>query len=177
MINKNLNLFSEISNLNNLKTNSCEIFKKIPLILWILFGIIFIFILYNYFNSKSNNKDYKNLHEEYLDNTVEESFESNLPLIKVINFNTKWCHHSKALKPEWDKFTNYINNVKETNPSLNIEAHDIDCDDPKNTDLVTKYDIKGYPYIIIETPDQTFEYEGERKAEDIINKINEMLSN
>lgn len=81
---------------------------------------------------------------------------------KILNFNTSWCGWSKKFQPEWDKFSDYVNN---TNLPLNIKAVDVKCDVDSNKGLCEKYEIPGFPSVVIVMSDGShFNYEGEREC-------------
>ena len=174
MVSNNLNFFNDLSKLNNIKSKSCDFFNNIPIIIWIILGIIFIYLLYSFFNSKKtlyNNDD--SYHEEFVDN----SNEMLQPQINIYNFNTKWCHWSNKFRPEWDQFTHYIEKINKENPSIYIKTHDIDCDDPVNKELISNYDIPGFPSVIFELPNkQSYVYDGERSVDKLLEKLNDILS-
>ena len=174
MINNKSNFLNDLSKLNNIKSKSCDFFNNVPMILWIILGIIFIYLLYSFFNSNkknSNNYDEENFIKE------DSAKNNNSNSIYIYNFNTKWCHWSKHIRPEWEKFSDYIKKFNQENPYLNIEALDIDCDDPKNKDLISKYDIQGFPTIIFELPNKhTYIYDGERTANKLLEKLDEILT-
>jgi thiol-disulfide isomerase/thioredoxin len=83
--------------------------------------------------------------------------------IKILNFNTSWCSHSKKLEPIWKKLQQRM----KKNP--NIDIIDIKCDDDKNKNLCEKFGIKGYPTIIkISKDGMVVEYEGPRSFESLV---------
>ena len=79
---------------------------------------------------------------------VKENFSQNQnKKVKVYNFNTKWCGYSVRFQPEWDIFQ------KEVNAKGNladVEAYDIKCDNPSFDQMCKKYDVPGFPTVIIE---------------------------
>ena len=176
MVNNNLNFFNDLSKLNNIKSKSCDFFNNIPIIIWIILGIIFIYLLYSFFNSNKtlyNNNSY----QEAFDDSSNETVQSRINPINIYNFNTKWCHWSNKFRPEWDTFTQYINKINQENSFINIKTHDIDCDDPANKELISNYDIPGFPSIIFELPNKQIHiYEDERSVDKLLEKLNDILS-
>ena len=66
--------------------------------------------------------------------------------------------------------------IKMSNPNFNVVAVDVDCEDPKNDSLKNKYNVPGYPYILIESKDgSTIEYNNKRTSDELLKTINEML--
>ena len=156
--------------INNFKNDlflNCNIFNKIPLCIYIICGIFLIYLLYKYFNSNNNEENFNSNNDSNLINQQSD--------LKIYNFNTKWCHWSKQFRPEWEKFIDTIKDIK--NPNFNIKAIEVDCDDLKNKELINKYDIPGYPYILIESKDgKTYEYENKRTSDELLKTVKKMLN-
>jgi len=89
------------------------------------------------------------------------------PKIKMFNFNTDWCGWSKRFQPEWDDFSNM---VKQNNLS-NVSVYDIKCDNPKNEAMCEKYQVPGYPYVVVEVDNKRMPYNGERNANALLNFV------
>jgi thiol-disulfide isomerase/thioredoxin len=106
----------------------------------LFFSICLLFYLINYF-SPNKNEDFTNNEN----NTI-----------KIYNFNTTWCGHSLRFQPIWDEFTNSLKK------SDNIDAIDLKCDNQKNSDLVKKYKVNGFPTVVIVDGDNVTTYEGPR---------------
>jgi thiol-disulfide isomerase/thioredoxin len=141
--------------MNNPKTDYCDL----PLWVWVVIGAIFAHFFNNMiYNNEDTKEDFKNEKK-----------------IIVYNFNTSWCGWSKRFQPEWDDFSN-------TATSLNITAIDVKCDDKipddtpndkkveltkqyeDNRKLAEKFNVPGYPYIVILVDDVPKPYEGERTS-------------
>ena len=108
-------------------------------------------------NSELDNQVKLNNNE----NEIENKFmllENNDVKIKVYNFNTVWCKYSRDFQPEWNVFVNSLKT------SDGIKAIDVKCDNEENKELCKKYDIPGYPSIVIESDNKTEIYDGERSA-------------
>jgi thiol-disulfide isomerase/thioredoxin len=85
---------------------------------------------------------------------------------KIYNFNTEWCGHSKQFQPTWNTF---MNSIKEKD---NVEAYDVKCDNPINDNLCNKYDVPGYPTIVIVDGNNVENYSGPRTIEGLRKKLN-----
>lgn len=105
-------------------------------------------------------------------NSIEEKF-AEIPSeqnnkIKVFNFNTSWCGWSKRFQPEWDNFQQET----KSNPLLtNIEAHDIKCDMDENNSMCEKYQVPGYPYVVIEDSNGVRQYNGPRTKDALVKEF------
>jgi hypothetical protein len=138
--------------------------KYFGLPLWVWLVIISI-ILFSYNKSTNCTKP------QQIESKIEtEKFgEISKNKIKVFNFNTSWCGWSKRFQPEWDKFSNQV----KSDPTLtHVEVYDVKCDDSKNESMCEKYQVPGYPHVVIETNGNTNQYNGERTAEALIKAVN-----
>jgi len=86
--------------------------------------------------------------------------------ITVYNFNTNWCGYSKKFQPIWDKFVDSVSANK------NIVALDMKCDDNKNAALVRKYNVEGFPTVIIDDGKSFIKYSGNRTVNDLRKALN-----
>jgi thiol-disulfide isomerase/thioredoxin len=93
-----------------------------------------------------------------------ESFTNNK--IKIYNFNTSWCGHSIKFQPVWNAFANSIES------SDNIIPIDAKCDDSKYDDLIKKYNVDGFPTIIIDYGNKYIKYSGPRSVNNIRKALN-----
>lgn len=79
-------------------------------------------------------------------------------------FYSPACGHCKNFNPVWNAITTKLN------PNL-VTLHAIDGTKTENDDLTFYYNITGYPTIILVTPIDTFEYNGDRNSDDLYNFI------
>ena len=66
-------------------------------------------------------------------------------------FSVDWCPHCKAAKPEFSACKN---------PSVNLKI--INCEDDANSDLISGFNIEGYPTFALVKDGNTQYYDGER---------------
>jgi thiol-disulfide isomerase/thioredoxin len=114
--------------------------------------LIFVsFITFYFLNKISTNNNY-----DTFDNSK----------IKIYNFNTLWCKHSINFQLVWNKF------IVTLDPSDNIASFDVKCDNDQNNNLVKKYDVKGFPSIVIDTGSNIINYSGPRTINGLRNALN-----
>jgi thiol-disulfide isomerase/thioredoxin len=96
-------------------------------------------------------------------NKYHEAFDGSSEPASLNIFYTEWCGYCKKFKPIYE--TELPTLIKEEGINCTIDAIDAD----KNTDLATKYGVKGYPTVILELTDGTLiPYDGDREAKPII---------
>ena len=77
----------------------------------------------------------------------------------VYNFNTEWCGFSKKFQPVWNTFSN---SLKESD---NVVAIDVKCDNDSNSELCGRYNIEGYPSVVVVNDSDVEMYNGPRTVE------------
>jgi thiol-disulfide isomerase/thioredoxin len=115
--------------------------------------------------SKNTDEPFVNTDEPFV-NTDEPFENTNKNKISVYNFNTTWCGHSKNFQPVWDKFAESIN------VSDNILTIDAKCDTNINDKLVKKYEVHGFPTVIIDNGKSFNKYSGERSVNGLRKALN-----
>tara|TARA_A100001015_G_scaffold244245_1_gene279605 strand:+ start:1050 stop:1526 length:477 start_codon:yes stop_codon:yes gene_type:complete len=88
-------------------------------------------------------------------------------------FFTEWCPYCKKALPEWEKFTDYVNNINESN-DYNVKLINIDCDKDKKT--ADKYKIEGYPSIKLLYKGNEYDYEAKVENENLIKFLETSIS-
>jgi hypothetical protein len=86
----------------------------------------------------------------------------------IYNFNTRTCGWSKKFQPEWDKFSE---SAKSSLP--NIIVKDVKCED--NNEMCSKYNVPGYPYVLLEIDNKIIPYNGERTVESLTDFCNKNM--
>jgi protein disulfide-isomerase A6 len=127
----------------------------VPVWIWLILGVIGAYLLYTYFKKSSSTSNVSKT-----DGLMKEA------KIKVYNFNTPWCGHSRNLLPEWNEFEKAVKN------NSNIEAENVNCDERK--DMCDKFPIPGYPTILVVKDGDQIPYEGERTSKAILDFVSRM---
>ena len=120
--------------------------------LWILLLLSLFFLSLQFFDKDSKVIQ---LNKDNFDKQVIDSEE-----LWLILFYAPWCGHCKAFHPEFEKVS------KATKGLFRIGA--VNCEDER--DIAQKYKIDGYPTVLFFGDDKTKteEYEGNRKADKVI---------
>jgi thiol-disulfide isomerase/thioredoxin len=123
------------------------------MIIAIIVIIIILFIIYKYYFSKTKSivsESYNNLNND----------------LKIINFNTSWCGYSKQFQPVWDEFAKKMQGKP-------IEVVDMKCDEKE--EMCAKYDVPGYPYVILFKEGKQIVYDGDRTVNELETFVNKHL--
>jgi len=77
---------------------------------------------------------------------------------RLILLKAEWCGHCQAFKGEWEK-------IKKELSSDNLEI--ITYDSEKDKKMMEKYQVKGFPTILLENKNKIVEFQGMRNIEAI----------
>jgi thiol-disulfide isomerase/thioredoxin len=89
----------------------------------------------------------------------------------LVLFYADWCGHCKKLEPDWDKSAE---TVKGRMLKRNVGAKEGECSPTihaENEELMEKYNIKGFPTIIIFQDGKAVPYDGPRKVDELLNLL------
>lgn len=108
--------------------------------------------------------------EEFSSDTLENPSDENIQVeenspVTIYNFNTSWCKYSVMFAPEWSKLESIVEN------DSTIEAIDVKCDDENNNSICQKFDVPGFPSVVIVKDNNKINYEGARNAEAILDFV------
>ena len=126
-------------------------------IIGILFLLILTFVIYYIYTKYYSSK----LLELYKPNNEKMPLwtKDNSNVVEIMFFFANWCPHCKTAKPEWEKTkTEYTN--------TNIDGYkivfvEVDCTNPdsKTTSIMDKYNVEGYPTIILLKNNEVITYD------------------
>lgn len=102
----------------------------------------------------------------YVYNTSSEGFESNYK--SVIILKAEWCGHCKEAAPEFKKLVDASPITLEDGTKVDVKILDADNDKEE----VGKYNIKGFPTILIVEGSTTTEYPGKRTYAGVMDFLN-----
>jgi thiol-disulfide isomerase/thioredoxin len=80
----------------------------------------------------------------------------------------EWCGHCKKAAPEFSKLLGASPITLKDGSKVNVKI----LDDAKDKAEISKYNVKGYPTVLIVDGGQVTEYPGERKADSIMEFLN-----
>ena len=83
---------------------------------------------------------------------------------KLVLIYADWCGHCKKIKPTWDKVSEKVNKEDE------LKMVKINCGEgtPEQKQLMSKYDVDGYPTILIVDNGKATPYEGDRTEDALL---------
>lgn len=120
-------------------------------LLLLTFGIYYVYI--KYYSTK--------LLELYKPNNekMPEWTKDNKNEVELLFFFASWCPHCKTAKPEWEKAKAEYNNNNVN--GYNIIFSEVDCTHPdsKTTSMMDKYNIEGFPTIILLKNNEVITYD------------------
>ena len=106
-------------------------------------------------------------HYQNYDNNVREDFQSEPVTLKL--FYADWCGHCKKLKPVFD------NELPRAIKSRGLGCKLLAINADEQPDLVRRYNVKGFPTMILEKNGRLIEYNGDRTVSDIERFISKNL--
>ena len=86
---------------------------------------------------------------------------------KLVLIYADWCGHCKKIKPTWDKVSEKVNKEDE------LKMVKINCGEgtPEQKQLMSKYDVDGYPTILIVDNGKATPYEGDRTEDALLKQV------
>jgi len=87
---------------------------------------------------------------------------------KITLYHAVWCGHCVNFQPEWEK-------LKQLAKEKNIKTESYEAEQDK--DVMQKDGIRAFPTIMLQINDDKIEYVGERTADKIMDKFDEIVGN
>ena len=112
-------------------------------------------------------KTYKITNESFND---EETKDANLYF-----FYANWCPHCKTAKPEMEKVKNNFHQRTINGYTLKINYVDCSNDSQESKLLMSKYNIQGYPTVIIDIGGEVIEYDNKVTYNNVETFISDVL--
>jgi protein disulfide-isomerase A1 len=136
------------------------------IIFWILFLDFFIVI---YSNETINQEDVPKQTNEVVLEIYKENFEQLLKenSIMIVEFYAPWCGACKKFNPEYEKAANKLKD--------NVLFTKINAWNESNINLTQKYNVSGYPTVIIFQNGSWIEYTDDLNADSIVDKLKRKL--
>lgn len=119
------------------------------------------------------------LHRFYL---AKEGFESSPDTLEndvasqktMVLFYADWCGHCKKFMPQWNKISSMWNKKSDKK----VKMMKVNCgnasENKTQSSLMEKYNIKGYPTILLFENGNATEYSGNRNEKDLENYLNSL---
>ena len=145
------NTSSYLTSFNQSVNNNKYTIIAFLFLLLLTFGIYYVYI--KYYSTK--------LLELYKPNNekMPEWTKDNKNEVELLFFFASWCPHCKTAKPEWEKAKAEYNNNNVN--GYNIIFSEVDCTHPdsKTTSMMDKYNIEGFPTIILLKNNEVITYD------------------
>lgn len=123
--------------------------------LLILVGVLLLLLLIRKYYLSKEGFEVENLEQEVND--------GELP--KLIFFGADWCGHCQNFYPTWDKMSS--NNEHKKKVKF-LKVNCTDNDDENVQDAMKKYNVKGFPTLIVYRNNKSEEYSGPREEDSIM---------
>lgn len=129
--------------------------------------LLFILIVLFYFYSTYLKEGF-----DTTPDSLEQYISSDKPTLVL--FYANWCGHCKKLKPTWAKTAETAKEKGLTMIQINVGGEENDSEETKrkNAAISTKYNIDGYPTIILFKNGNAIPYDGPRTPEGFMNAFN-----
>jgi len=125
--------------------------SKLPKLIFLLAVLVILYLFYvNYLKEGFESKPAD----------LEEQISSGK---KLVLFYADWCGHCKKVKPDWDEAAKQMN--KDEKKMIKVNCGEGTKDDKA---VMEKYNIDGYPTIIIFQDGKPSKYEGNRSKDDFL---------
>ena len=137
--------------------------KNLPRLALLLFLLIVLFYFYSTYLKEGFDATPDNL-DQYINGDKP----------TLVLFYADWCGHCKKLKPTWSKTAELAKEKGLTMIQINVGGEESDSEETKkkNAEISKKYNIDGYPTIILFKNGNAIPYDGPRTPEGFMNAFN-----
>jgi thiol-disulfide isomerase/thioredoxin len=137
--------------------------KNLPRVALLLFILVVLYYFYSNYLKEGFEATHKNI-DQYL--TGEQP--------TLVLFYANWCGHCKKLKPTWEEATKKAKESDLTMVQIDVGGNDNDSEETKkkNAEITKKYNINGYPTIMLFSNGTQTPYEGPRTVDGFIGAFN-----
>ena len=147
--------------------------KFISIMIAVLLLILAIFYVFKNYVQPKMDPDYV-ANREYVPGDQREDVTE---YIDVLMFTVDWCPHCKKAKPVWNEFAGTYDQKVVNGYKINVKT--INCTNDEDTEvknMVDKYDIEGFPTIILIINNQTIAFDAEATTENLEQFVDNVLS-
>jgi len=137
--------------------------KNLPRLALLLFILIVLFYFYSTYLKEGFDATPDNL-DKYINGDKP----------ALVLFYANWCGHCTKLKPTWIKTAKLAEEKDLTMIQINVGGEEGDSEETKqkNAEISKKYNIDGYPTIILFKNGNAIPYDGPRTPEGFMNAFN-----
>ena len=141
-----------------------------------IFLIIFLIIIFSsisYYLYTSTLQTYfdKNSNKEYIPKTKQKKNEAT-----IYYFYTTWCPHCTEATPHINELENEIKIMNKSQKNIIIFLRKIDCDKSDNEKLLKKYNVEGYPTIVLDHNNKIYNYEAKPNSKHLKDFVKDSLN-
>ena len=132
-----------------------------PIILSVVVLFIIIYVTHIMY------KSYKVANESFNDQEVKDA--------ELYFFFANWCPHCKTAKPEMEKVKNNFHQRTINGYTIKVKYVDCSNDSQESKMLLSKYNVQGYPTVIMNVDDEVVEYDNKVTFSNIESFIGDVL--
>tara|TARA_Y100001935_G_scaffold248144_1_gene244953 strand:- start:4370 stop:4873 length:504 start_codon:yes stop_codon:yes gene_type:complete len=133
--------------------------------------IIFSFISYYLYTTTLQTYFDKNSNKEYIPKKTQKKNEAT-----IYYFYTTWCPHCTEATPHIDELENEIKIMNKSQKNIIIFLRKIDCDKSNNEKLLKKYNVEGFPTIVLDHNNKIYNYEAKPNSKHLKDFVKDSLN-
>lgn len=120
--------------------------KNVPKVLFLVGLLLILYLIYHFLLSK-----------EGFESTPETLEDDIAPQKSMVLFHADWCGHCKKFMPTWDELSSKWNESQNEMKFIKVECGK-SAENPEHAEIMKKYNIKGYPTILVFENGKSTEY-------------------